>query len=354
MNERIFLDEASDHFRLRIDRRGFMSRMLLGSAGAALCSLLPEAPALAGTVGERRSMVSFVTGTDRREMVYQALKPLEKEIKQGIKGRQVIIKPNLVGNDQPLCATHADAIRGVLDFLKPIYKGQVLIAESTGRRYNNKSGTFRHFELYNYPPLEREYNAKLYDLNTRPFQTEWLLDKDGRPIDIRIIDSFYDPKNYIISLCRPKTHNALVATLSAKNIYFASPINDDIRHEKQRMHTVGTKHLNFNVFLLAQKFQPDLAVVDGFEGMEGNGPTQGTVVEHRVALASTDYIAADRIGCQLMGLDFGDVGYLTYSANAGIGQGDRSKIDIIGPDPAPHIIKYKLHENVLKMLDWKS
>jgi uncharacterized protein (DUF362 family) len=77
-------------------------------------------------------------------------------------------------------------------------------------------------------------------------------------------------------------------------------------------------------------------------------------VEHRVALASTDYIAADRIGCRLMDLDFGDVGYLTYCANAGIGQGDLSRIDIVGPELAPHIIKYKLHEKVLQMLEWKK
>ena len=65
------------------------------------------------------------------------------------------------------------------------------------------------------------------------------------------------------------------------------------------------------------------------------------------------FCAADRIGCQLMGVDFGDVGYLTYSANAGIGQGDLSKIDIIGPDPAKYVKKYKMHERFEGMLEWK-
>ena len=88
--------------------------------------------------------------------------------------------------------------------------------------------------------------------------------------------------------------------------------------------------MNFNVFLLAQKVQPRLAVLDGLEGMEGNGPNHGTLVDHRVALASTDFIAADTVACQLMGVDRGDVGYLTYCSNAGIGQGDLSRIKIIG------------------------
>ncbi len=354
-NERIFLDEASDLFRIRQDRRSFMGRLLLGSAGAALGSILPAAPARAAGGAERESTVSFATGSDRREMIYQTLKPLEKEIRAGIGNRQVIIKPNLVGNEQQLCATHADAIRGVLDFLKPFHKKTVLIAESTGRRYNDSSGTFRHFELYNYPALEREYNAKLYDLNTRPTRTEWVLDAAGHPLDIRVIDSFSDPGNYVISLCMLKTHNALVATLSAKNIMFSAPINDNIRHEKKRMHSAGLKNLNFNVFMLAKSLGPELAVIDGFEGMEGNGPTRGTPVEHRVALASTDFIAADRLGCQLMGLDPGDVGYLSYCINAGIGQGDLSKIRIIGGDPSKHTIQYALHETAYQQIaGWKQ
>ncbi|MFC1693065.1 hypothetical protein ACFL1R_06135, partial [Candidatus Latescibacterota bacterium] len=77
------------------------------------------------------------------------------------------------------------------------------------------------------------------------------------------------------------------------------------------------------------------------------------------AIASTDFIAADRIGCQTMGVDFSDVGYLTYCANAGIGQGDLSKIKIIGRDPAGYVKKYRMHSNFQGggpgrgHLDWK-
>jgi uncharacterized protein (DUF362 family) len=355
MNERIFLDEASDYFGILQNRRNFMGSLLLGGAGASLGSILSSAQARAEMVDEKKSLVSFTTGNDRRDNVFRVLKPLEKEIRNGIKGKQVIIKVNMVGDNQQLCATHPDAVRGVLDFLKPFHKNTVLIAESTGRRYDDKSGTFNHFRLYKYPPLEKEYNAKLFDLNTRQTRTEWVLDEKGHPLDLRIIDSFYDRNNYIISLCMLKTHNAVVATFSAKNIMMAAPINDDTRHEKRRIHTAGLKNFNFNLFLLAQKLQPELAVVDGLEGMEGNGPAQGTPVDHKVALASTDFIAADRICCQLIGLDFGDVGYLTYCANAGVGQGDISRIQVVGGDPSQHIIKYKLQETALKQIEaWKS
>jgi uncharacterized protein (DUF362 family) len=35
-------------------------------------------------------------------------------------------------------------------------------------------------------------------------------------------------------------------------------------------------------------------VIDSFEGMVGNGPASRTPVTSRLALTSTDYIAADR------------------------------------------------------------
>jgi uncharacterized protein (DUF362 family) len=128
--------------------------------------------------------------------------------------------------------------------------------------------------------------------------------------------------------------------------------------EKAKMHEGagkdGIKGINFNMFLLAQRIRPDLAVIDGFEGMEGKGPNNGTPVDHRVALAGPDVVAVDRIGLELMGISYEDVGYLQWCSAAGVGQGDRAKIDIIGPDPSRYAKKYRLHDNIEWQLKWKE
>ncbi len=67
------------------------------------------------------------------------------------------------------------------------------------------------------------------------------------------------------------------------------------------------------------------AVIDVLEVIKGNDPNNGTKFDNGVAFASADFIVADRMGCQIMGVDFGNVVYLTYCENAGIGQGDLSK-----------------------------
>jgi uncharacterized protein (DUF362 family) len=306
--------------------------------------------------------VAFAAGNDRRDMMREVLKPFAKEIGEGIRGKKVVIKPNLVWDGNALCATHPDAVRGVLDFLKPMYKGTVTVAESTA----SPKGTMYCFEEYGYKPIEREFNAKLVDLNTDSWTNIWIQDSNGYPIDIKIIDTFLDPNTYIISLARMKTHDCVVATLGFKNMLMAAPLNVmknrtefvSNQHEKAKMHlgpvNRETRGINFNMFLLSQHVRPEFTIIDGFEGMEGKGPAGGTPVDHRIMLAGPDVVSVDRVGIELMGIDYTNVGYLQWCSAAGIGQGDRAKIDIIGPDTAKYVKRYRLHDNIDWQLKWKE
>lgn len=334
-----------------LNRRSFIRGMSLGAAGLAVHNIgTPDKISAAQTASDI-SRVAFVTGTDRREMVYQTMKPFEEEIKKGIQGKQVIIKPNFVVTEVPLCATHADAVRGIFDFLKPIYNNKVIIGEST----ISSNGTMAGYENYGYLPLAKEYNVELVDLNLQPTEYEWILDKNIHPVAIPIINTFLDPNNYFISVTRLKTHDRVVTTLGIKNMVMGSPLNKyKVKNYKAMMHPGGAKWANYNMFLIAQKIHPHLTVLDGVEGMQGNGPVSGSPMEHGVALASTDPVAADSIGAGLMGIDINDVGYIKYCASAGLGQIDRSKITIIGKDPANYVKKYQLHERIEQQLEWKG
>ena len=354
MNTCINCDELSG------GRRDFIKKLCLGSAGLALGALelhgcstsMQRALVLKRTaklqLGDSR--VSFVTGNDRRQMIYEALKPFENEISEGIQDKQVIIKVNFMGTGNPLSTTHPDAVRGVLDFLTPLYDRPIIVGES--------KGFLPSFEHYGYYPLRREYNVRLVELHEGPNTYQWILDQNLYPTSIRVINSYLDPNNYIISVTRLKTHNVVVATLTLKNVVMGSPlkipkvnIND-----KDKMHAGNEtpKFLNYNLFVMAHRVYPDFAVLDGFEGMEGDGPGSGDPVDHKVAIAGSDCVSVDRIGTELMGIPWENIGYLQYCARAGLGQGDRSRIKVIGPDPEDYIIKYKLHSNIEWQYTWKK
>ncbi|HDY86658.1 MAG TPA: DUF362 domain-containing protein, partial [bacterium] len=184
------------------NRRGFLKKISVGSAGFAIGSLgltecspqLKSTPELRKTssVNLGESRISLITGSDRRQMVFDALKPFENHIKEAIKDRQIFIKVNCVREGYPLIATHPDAVRGILDFLKPMYDKKIIIGESTA----SPLGTYATFEDYGFIPLKREYNIKLVELNDEPTTYHWILDKDLYPVPIRVINTFLDPNNF--------------------------------------------------------------------------------------------------------------------------------------------------------------
>jgi uncharacterized protein (DUF362 family) len=306
---------------------------------------------------EGRSSVAFTTGTERRQMLYEVMKPFENEIKAGLKKKQLIIKPNMVVTNKPLCATHVDAMRALLEFLKPIYKGQIIIAESSSS-VNSSDG----FKAYGYLDLAKEFNLKFFDINSESAGTPvYILDRDLHLDKIQASNILTDPNSYVISLSRLKTHNSVVMTGSIKNLAMAAPLNPGSVNGskpisyKRNMHSGGSRFLHYNMFLMTPYVMPDFSIIDGLEGMEGNGPINGTPVDHKIAMASFDPVAMDSMAARLMDIPLENVGYLNYLAAAGMGNIDRDKIDIIGgKDPAKSVITYKLSNNITQQLEWKD
>lgn len=270
--------------------------------------------------------------------------------------RYVIIKPNFVSSSNQLAATHADAIRGILDYLAPRFKGPVVIAESSAQE------TLEAFENFHYGRLVPEYRGRqltLVDLNQEGrYQTIPLVDFDLHVQPVRLAARLLDPDAFVISSAILKTHDTVVATLSVKNMVLGAPLHqgpkESTRWSDKRRYHVGLRQTHYNMLVTAQKLQPQwgVAVIDGFDGMEGNGPTGGTAVPSRLALASTDFIAADRVGVEVMGINPAWMGYLVYCGQAGLGQYDLAQIDVRGESPTAVRRSYQLHRNIERQMQW--
>jgi len=100
-----------------------------------------------------------------------------------------------------------------------------------------------------------------------------------------------------------------------------------------------------------------LAVIDGWEGMEGNGPIGGDAVDTRVAIASTDAVAADVVGVAVMGFDPAEIGYLQYASGAygfeALGEGDLKNIKIVGGRLEDVKRSFKPHASYERQRKWK-
>jgi len=106
---------------------------------------------------------------------------------------------------------------------------------------------------------------------------------------------------------------------------------------KMAMHQ-GFPVINLNLALVAPRVWPHLAVIDGWQGMEGDGPGNGDPVDWHVALAGADPLAVDVLTAHLMGLDQEQVGYLQYCRRLGLGVGDVRQIEVVG-DVAPEDVR---------------
>lgn len=350
------------------NRRNFLRTSVTGGIAIAFAGQIKAA--LPEQRDKVRTKVSISTAEDRADIVFKALKPFSAEIKKAIGNKRVVLKPNNVLIYVPLACTHAETLEGILEFLKSINKDKnVIIAESSA-----SGSTLEGFANYGYNELLKKYPVKLIDLDNERFENVYVTDeKDFRPHLMRVSGIITDPDSYVVSVARMKTHTSVGATLSLKNIVVGAPVKDhgftlfnedkrfsDYAREskpgavsyKRLIHGSGTHAVNYNLALLAPKLHPDLAVIDGFIGMEGNGPTLGTPIEHKVCIVSQDWLAADRVGIELMGIDFSKIGYLNHCASMGLGNSDLTSIEITGENIKDHIRQYKLPTNFSQIISW--
>ncbi len=308
---------------------------------------------------ERKATVALIHGDDRRKNVYNALMAVDKDLQPKLKTRKyVVIKPNFVNTVNQLAASHVDGIRGILDYLSERFRGPVVIAEASA------GDTGQGYENFKFTALPAEYKKKqvqLIDLNAEAkFEHVAVLDKDLHLVPVRLAARLLDPEAFVISSAMLKTHNTVIASLSIKNMVLGAPLHnapgESARWNDKRKFHIGLRQTHYNMLITAQRLAPSwgASVIDGYEGMEGNGPNSGTPVASRVAIASADFVAADRIGAECMGVNPEWLGYVKYCNDLLLGQFDTAKIDVIGAKVADVKKPYRLHPDIDQELQWQG
>jgi uncharacterized protein (DUF362 family) len=301
--------------------------------------------------------VGLIGGEDRRKNITAALEVIDDQIKPQLKRKKsVVIKPNLVSTNRQLAATHADALRGILDYLAPRFKGPVYIAESSA------GYTMEGYENFKYPDVVKEHRSQkvsLVDLNEEGlYEVIHVLNGDLHIQPVRLAARLLDPDSFVISAAMLKTHNTVIATLNVKNMTLGAPLHqkrgETKRWNDKRVYHGGVRQTHYDMMLTAQRMVKTwgVGVIDGFEGMEGNGPSMGTPVNSKLAIASTDFVAADRIGVECMGIDPAWIGYLQFCEKVGVGRYDRAAIEVRGDTVEKLQKKYRLHGDLERQLQW--
>jgi len=123
----------------------------------------------------------------------------------------------------------------------------------------------------------------------------------------------------VISAAKLKTHMDTGVTLGMKNMFGLLP---DKFKGKYHLKGISKVIVDINTVL-----HPTLTVIDGFVGMEGKGPIDGTPVPMNLIIAGTDPVATDATAARIMGFNPYEITHIRKAHEKGIG---KSEAKILG------------------------
>jgi uncharacterized protein (DUF362 family) len=128
----------------------------------------------------------------------------------------------------------------------------------------------------------------------------------------------------LISLSQLKLHSTATVTMALKNIAMSFPAADYYGHprSKQKHQHAFFGDMHSYIAAMAKRFPIALAVTTGHPAMIATGPLGGHAVETGLCIASTDAVAADTVGAQMLGFSAQAVRHLWEARKLGLGETD--------------------------------
>ena len=242
------------------------------------------------------SLVSIQRATYESINLTSLLKPLGGIEAYVHKGNRVLLKVNLLSATTPdkEVVTDPRLVRATAE--------AVLAAGATPVIGDSPSGQFskghlqRVYKKAGLLEVSRDLGVELnYDTRSTTVQVP-----HGRRLTSTPLCAFVRDADAIIALPKIKTHSFMILTLATKNMYGAIP-----GLTKAKYHALHPRKSMFADMLLdvLSVASPDLVIMDGIIGMQGDGPSAGDPVHLGVLLASTDAIAMDLAVCRMLCLE---------------------------------------------------
>jgi uncharacterized protein (DUF362 family) len=239
-----------------------------------------------------------------------------------LKGKRVVLKPNLVEfHRDKVINTHPHVIAAAIEWCRREGAAEVIVAEGPGH-WRNAEYLVAASGLGD---VLRHHKTSFFDLNhDEPVKTLNV----GRctKLDHLFLAQTVATADVLISLPKLKTHHWAVATLALKNLFGTLP-GICYGWPKNELHWRGIEN---SIVDIALTRTPDLCIVDGIVGMEGDGPLNGTPKATGVLVMGRDPVAVDATCCRLMQLDPHRVGYLALGARKRLGVLHESQIRQLG------------------------
>ena len=233
---------------------------------------------------------------------------------------RVLLKPNLLTGSRPEneCTTRPEVVRVVAEAVLEA-GGQPFIGDSPA--FGSAFGVASKNGLV---PMCDELGVDIVEFKGTRFEAP-----GDRQFDHLRLSREALGADVVINLPKVKSHLQLTVTLAVKNLFGCVP-----GKMKAWWHMeAGKDKLRFATMLVetALAIAPQLTIVDGILGHEGNGPSGGTPRQLGLLAASADVFALDRLLMEILQVDPETVPIYLAGRQLGV-MPDLDTIEILGTD----------------------
>jgi uncharacterized protein (DUF362 family)/ferredoxin-like protein FixX len=211
-------------------------------------------------------------------------------------GDRVVLKTNLLSPSEPEKAvvTHPAVVRTAAQAVLQA-GGIPIIGDSPSGQFT-KRRLEKAYAKSGLKNLAADLGIELnYDTSSKKIELPY-----GKKLKHTPVCNFILDADRLIAFPKIKTHSYMIMTLATKIMYGAIP-----GLTKAKYHSLFIKKSAFADMLLdiLTIRSPDLYIMDGIIGMQGDGPAGGTPVNLGVLLASDHAIAMDLAVCALLEIE---------------------------------------------------
>ncbi len=242
---------------------------------------------------------------------------------------RILIKPNLVGWD----FDYPVPPYGMLVTTALIYELVHLLNEQGFNRITIGEGPLMvpktmgmaMFQLLGYEPLREKYGLRLVDFNEGNFEKV-----DFGEFELSIAEEVLSADK-IINVPVLKTHNQTKVSLGLKNL-------KGCLNKQSKMFCHGTKKEDLDWYFphLIKKLPLALTVIDATYGLQRGPSYTGEAVPKNLVIASTDPMACDLVGAELMDYRIDDIAHLKNAKEFAGRDLSIDNIEIVGEDINKH------------------
>jgi len=238
---------------------------------------------------------------------------------------KVIIKPNIVvwlNSPYPKWGviTTSVIMEETIILLKEYGVTDISIAEgSLQMRRGEKHIGQKSFAGLGYDKLVKKYNVKLLDVWERPFEKKEIAKGLSLNVNADLLAS-----DFLVNLPVLKTHAQVRVSLGIKNLKGFLNVTS-----RKKCHSADTdKDLEYMVSRLPNMLPPSATIIDGIYTLERGPSFDGKPRKSDLVIASSNLVAADMVGAEILGHNPCDIPYIIKAAKDQSIPVDKSLTDI--------------------------